>query len=146
MTSTARDAAEIIESHNKLGVAGAAIILDHNLYNVAELADNAVSIRYADLPGFPQTPSMQDGELVIGAIEGIATLVLKGCANFHEIGDPSQMAGPIETLSHLGVRSILATGFATSANTDLVPGSLVAITDCHAALKRKNLDSDLSLG
>jgi purine nucleoside phosphorylase len=96
MTSTAQDAAEIIQSHNKLGVAGAAIILDHNLYNVAELADNAVSIRYADLPGFPQTPSTQDAELVIGAIEGIPTLVLKGCTNFHEIGDSSLMAGPIE--------------------------------------------------
>ena len=137
MTSTAKDAAEIIKSRNSHGFIEAAVILGRNLYSVADLAENAVSVPYADLPGFPRTEATPDGQLLICAIEGIPTLILKGRVNFHETGDPSQMAGPIETLSLLGVRSILSTTFASSVNANLVPSSLVAITD-HIDLKGLN--------
>jgi purine-nucleoside phosphorylase len=137
MTSTAKDAAEIIKSRNSLGFIEAAVILGRNFYSVADLADNAVSVPYADLPGFPRTAATPDGQLLIGTIEGIPTLILKGRVNFHETGDPSQMAVPIETLSLLGVRSILSTTFASSVNANLVPSSLVAITD-HIDLKGLN--------
>jgi purine-nucleoside phosphorylase len=129
MTSTAKDAAEIIKSRNSHGFIEAAVILGRNLYSVADLAENAVSVPYADLPGFPRTEATPDGQLLICTIEGIPTLILKGRVNFHETGDPSQMAAPIETLSLLGVRSILSTTFASSVNANLVPSSLVAITD-----------------
>jgi purine-nucleoside phosphorylase len=137
MTNSAQDAAEIIKSRNTHGFIEAAIILGRNFYSVADLAENAVSIPYADLPGFPRTGATLEGQAVICAIEGIPALILKGRANFHESGDPSQMAGVIETLSHLGVRSILSTTFATSANANLVPSSLVAITD-HIDFKGLN--------
>jgi len=96
-----------------------------------------VSVPYADLPGFPQTAATLDGQVIICAIEGTPALILKGRTNFHEAGDPSQMAGAIETLSHLGVRSILSTTLATSVNANLVPSSLVAITD-HIDFKGLN--------
>ncbi len=137
MTNTAQDAAEIIKSRNTLGFIEAAVILGRNFYSVADLAENAVSVPYADLPGFPRTAATSDGQVIICAIEGTPALILKGRANFHETGDPSQMAGAIETLSHLGVRSILSTTFATSANANLVPSSLVTITD-HIDFKGLN--------
>ena len=96
MTSTAKDAAEIIKSRNAHGLIEAAVILGRNLYSVADLAENAVLVPYAELPGFPRTEATPDGQLLICTIEGIPTLILKGRVNFHETGDPSQMAGPIE--------------------------------------------------
>lgn len=137
MANTAQDAAEIIKSRSGLGMVEAAVILGRSFYSVAEFAENPIVIRYADLPGFPQTPSTHDSELLVCTIDAIPTLVLKGRTNFHEFGDPSLMAGAIETMTHLGVRSIFSTTFATSANADLVPGSLVAITD-HIDLKGVN--------
>ncbi|MGA8170957.1 MAG: purine-nucleoside phosphorylase [Methylocystis sp.] len=137
MTSTAQEAAEIIKARNTLGFIDAAIILGRNFYSVAELADNVVVIPYADLPGFPRTTATPDGQLLIGTIEGTPTIILKGRVNFHETGDPSQMAGPIETLSLLGVRNILSVAFATSANANLMPSCLVAISD-HIDFKGLN--------
>ncbi len=137
MTNSARDAAEIIKSRNTLGLTEAAIILGRNFYSVADLAENAVSLPYAELPGFPRSAALPDGQLLICAIEGVPTIVLKGRANFHESGDPSQMASAIESLSYLGVRSIMSTTFATSTNANLVPSSLVAVTD-HIDFKGLN--------
>lgn len=138
MTTPAQEAAEIIKSRSGLPIIEAAIILDRNFFTIADFAEDPISISYADLPGFPSLgPSASEGELLVSTVDSIPILVLKGRANFHESGDPSLMAGPIETMAHLGVRSILATTFATSANADLVPGGLVAITD-HIDVKGLN--------
>ncbi len=115
----------------------AAIILGRNFYSVADIAESPIAIPYADLPEFPQASPSSQGELLVCAIEGIPALIFKGRANFHDSGDPSVMASSIETMTHLGVRSIFSTTFATSVNADLVPGSLVAITD-HIDLKGLN--------
>lgn len=129
MSNTAQLAAEIVKSRNTHGVTECAIILDRNFSSVADIVENSIRIPYSELPGFPQMGSAANGELLIGAVEGIPTLILKGRAAFHETGDPSLMMGPIETLTLLGVRSILSTGTALSARADLVPSSLVAVTD-----------------
>jgi purine-nucleoside phosphorylase len=106
-----------------------AVILGRNFYSVADIAEKAAAVSYAQLPGFPQAPGVEDGELIIGAIDGIPAMVLKGRANFYETGDPSLMSVPIETLGLLGVRSIFSVSFATSVRADLAPGNVAAITD-----------------
>ena len=137
MTSQAEQAAEIIKSKNGGSAAETAIIVGRNFSAVAELAERAVVIRYADLPGFPTSPAMPDGEVLLCTVDGAPTLLLKGCATFGESGDPSLMASPIETLALLGARSILAVSSATSVNAQIVPSSLVAITD-HIDFKGLN--------
>jgi purine-nucleoside phosphorylase len=133
MTDSALEAAEIIKSRSGLSMMEAAIILGRNFFSVSDFAEDPVSIPYADLPGFPN----DNGELLISTIDSVSMIALKGRSNFWDCGDPSLMAGPIETMAHLGVRSILSTTFATSVNADLVPGSLVAITD-HIDLRGLN--------
>ncbi|MBI1868753.1 MAG: purine-nucleoside phosphorylase [Methylocystis sp.] len=130
MTRPAQTAAETIKARSALEMVEAAIILGHNFAGVADIAENPVIIRYAELPGFPQIgPAGDERELIIGAVDGIPTVFLKGCANFYETGDPSLMARPIETLTHLGVRSLLSAVTAVSVSADLMPSSLVAIID-----------------
>lgn len=129
MTTPAQSAAAIVKSHNGLGIAEAAIILARNFYGVADIAENRTVVPYAELPGFPQAPGVEDGELILCTVEGVVTIFLKGRTSFHETGDPSLMATPIETLALLGVRSIFTPAFAVSARADIVPSNLVAIAD-----------------
>lgn len=127
--SDAQAAVEKIKSVKAIGATECAIILDRSFAGVADILDDEARIPYSELPGFPQTPSTANGELILGVVDGVSTIVLKGRASFYEVGDPSLMRTPIETLALLGVRNVLSTGAAVSARADLVPSSLVAITD-----------------
>lgn len=129
MTTPAQAAAEIIRSKRELTVVDSAVVLGRNFFGLADIAEDAVTIPYADLPGFPQAAGVEDGEVVVCSIDGAPTLLLKGRSTFHETGDPSLMSSPFETLSHLGVRNILCTALALSVHADLVPSSIVAVTD-----------------
>lgn len=129
MVTPAQAAAEIVKSHHKLGMIETAVILDRNFYGVADTMDDATSIDFADLPGFPQTARTDDARVIVGTIDGFSALLMKGRASFFEIGDPSLMSTPIEMLTHLGVRCLLSTTPAVSTRADLVPSSLVMITD-----------------
>lgn len=127
--TTAAQAAEIIRSQRDIPAIDSAVILGRNFFGLADIAEDAITIPYRDLPGFPQSPGVEDGELVICTIDGASTLLLKGRTTFYETGDPSLMSSPIATLSLLGVRSILCTALALSVDADLVPSSIVTVTD-----------------
>ncbi len=129
MTTPAQAAAKIIKSKRDFAGVETAVILGRNFFGLADIAEDVISIPYAELPGFPQAAGVENGELLICAIDGTPTLLLKGRSTFYETGDPSLMSAPIETLSHLGVRSILCTALALSVHADLVPSSVVTITD-----------------
>lgn len=129
MTTPAQESAEIIKAKAGPFVAETAVILGRNFFGLADLAESPTVIPYAELPGFPQGPGVENGELVVCAIDGTPAILLKGRATFYETGDPSLMAVPIETLSLLGVRAILCTALALSVQADLVPSSVVTITD-----------------
>lgn len=129
MTTSAQEAAEIIQSRCDLGAIDTAIILGRIFFGVADLGERVATIPYAELPGFPTGPGVEDGELTVSVIDGAPTAMLKGRSTFHETGDPSLMAGPLETLALLGVRNVLGTGLALSVQADLVPSSVVMVTD-----------------
>lgn len=129
MSSTALEAAEYIKSKAGPVAVDSAVILGRNFFGIADLAESVVRIPYAEIPGFPNGPGVENGELLVCTIDGAPTILLKGRSTFYETGDPSLMSVPIEALSLLGVRSILCTALALSVQADLVPSSVVAITD-----------------
>ncbi len=129
MTTPAQAAADIIRAKRDLPAIDSAVILGRNFFGLLDIADNVISFPYRELPGFPDVPGVENGELIACTIDGAPTILLKGRTTFHETGDPSLMASPIETLSHLGVRNILCTALALSVQADLVPSSIIAITD-----------------
>lgn len=129
MTTPAEEAAEIIKARCELAATENALILGRIFFGSADLGERVASFPYAELPGFPTSQGVEDGELIVTMIDGAPTTILKGHSTFHETGDPSLMASPIETLSLLGVRSVLSTGLALSVQADLVPGSIVMLTD-----------------
>lgn len=128
MTTPAQAAAELIKGRNALGPIETAVILGRDLASTTEIADDASSIPYAEIPGFPSVVGA-DGELVIGLVEGAPMLLLKGRPEFYESGDPSLMSCVIETLAHLQVRALVSTAMAVSTNADVLPSSLLSVTD-----------------
>jgi xanthosine phosphorylase len=106
------------------------IILGSGLGAVAEALDDAVTIPYGDLPGFPR-PGIAGhaGTLALGTLSGLPVAVMQGRRHVYEGGDPGAMAVPVRTLKRAGARALLATNAAGSLREDVGPGSLMAIAD-----------------
>jgi purine-nucleoside phosphorylase len=105
-------------------------VLGSGLGPLADEAENAVSIQYADIPGFPQ-PSVagHKGRLVIGELEGRRVALFQGRGHYYERGRADAMAVLIETFGRLGAKTLFLTNAAGGLHTDWTPPALVAITD-----------------
>lgn len=127
-------AARIIASEAGPAPLDCAIILGTGLGGLADRVENAVSIAYADLPGFPMTGvSGHAGRLVIGTLEGRRVGLLQGRAHTYEHGNSRVMKPVIDALAALGTRALLVTNAAGSLDPAMQPGSVMAISD-HIAL------------
>ncbi|MGJ0392933.1 MAG: phosphorylase [Methylocystis sp.] len=129
MNTAAEQAAAIIKSRCGVGVIEGALILGRMFFGSADIGERVAALPYSELPGFPVVPGVENGELVVSRVDGVPTVILKGVTTFHETGDPSLMAVPIETLAHLGVRNVVCTALVQSVQADLVPSSIVLVTD-----------------
>ena len=107
-----------------------AFVLGSGLGPLADEAENAVSIPYTDIPGFPQ-PSVagHKGRLVVGDIEGRRVALFQGRGHYYERGDPAAMAVLIEAFKALGGKTLFLTNAAGGLHTEWTPPALVAITD-----------------
>ena len=74
------------------------IVLGSGLGAFADEAEDAISVPYADIPGFP-VPSVEGhaGRLVVGAIEGKRVALFQGRGHYYERGDAGAMRVAIDT-------------------------------------------------
>ena len=107
-----------------------AFVLGSGLGVLGDEVEDAISIPYAEIPGFPQ-PSVagHKGRLVVGALEGRRVALFQGRGHYYERGDPRAMAVTIETFKRLGGRTLFLTNAAGGLHTEWEPPALVAITD-----------------
>lgn len=127
-------AADVIAHRYQGPAPRVAIVLGSGLGAVADAVADAVTISYADLPGFPQ-PSVQGhgGRLVLGRLGKTPVAVLAGRAHYYEHGNPAVMVPVIDTMATLGVSTLLLTNAAGSLRAEVGPGSVVLISD-HISL------------
>jgi xanthosine phosphorylase len=106
------------------------LILGSGLGGLADALEDATSIGYGDLPGFPE-PGVagHGGRLVLGALGGLPVACLQGRRHVYEGGDPGAMRAPVRALRHLGAVALFATNAAGSLRPENPPGSLMAIAD-----------------
>jgi xanthosine phosphorylase len=106
------------------------LILGSGLGGLADAAEDAVQIEYADLPGFP-APGVagHGGRLVLGTLGGLPVAILQGRKHVYEGGDPGAMRAPVRALQRCGALALLATNAAGSLRPQSPPGSLMAIAD-----------------
>jgi purine-nucleoside phosphorylase len=127
--SKAQAAAEFVRGRS--GVAPAlGVILGSGLGGFASQVVDAVAIPYGEIPHFPQsTVEGHSGKLVLGTIGGVAVAVMQGRVHAYEGYTIEQVTFPTRVLGLLGCRTLIVTNAAGGIRTNLLPGSLVAISD-----------------
>jgi purine-nucleoside phosphorylase len=107
-----------------------AIVLGSGLGGFAEEVSDGIEVRYADIPGWPQsTAAGHAGALVYGSIGGVSIAALSGRAHLYEGYSPAQVTFGVRVLGLLGIETLVLTNAAGGVNLGLSRGGLVLICD-----------------
>ena len=115
-----------------------AIVLGSGLGFLADEVRDALRIRYADIPGFPE-PGVagHKGELVAGLLEKVPVLVQAGRFHLYEGHDAATAALPVRVFARLGVKTLIVTNAAGGIRPTFRSGTLMLIAD-HINLMFRN--------
>ncbi|ADN75431.1 xanthosine phosphorylase [Ferrimonas balearica DSM 9799] len=109
----------------------AAFILGSGLGVIADALSDKVVIPYTELAGFPvSTVQGHSGELVLGTMNGVEVVCMKGRGHYYEHQDMKVMTTPVRTFKRLGCEFVLVTNAAGSLRPERIDvGSLVVFSD-----------------
>jgi purine-nucleoside phosphorylase len=115
-----------------------AIVLGSGLGVLTEHIQDAVSIPYREIPGFPETTVIgHSGELVAGRLSGKVVLAQSGRFHLYEGHDPATTAIPVRVFNELGVDTLLLTNAAGGIRRTFASGTVMLIAD-HINLTFRN--------
>jgi len=115
-----------------------AIVLGSGLGFFTSRIQNAVTIPYRDIPGFPQpTVIGHGGELVTGRLAGKDVIAQSGRFHLYEGHEASTTALPVRVFAELGIRTLLLTNAAGGIRRTFASGSVMLIAD-HINLTFRN--------
>lgn len=121
---------DIIKAYKPDFTPRVAFILGSGLGALADQIENAVAISYEKLPGFPvSTVHGHAGELVLGHLQGVPVVCMKGRGHFYEGRGMTIMTDAIRTFKLLGCELLFCTNAAGSLRPEVGAGSLVALKD-----------------
>jgi len=124
----AERAAQMIRA--RAGDVAVAIVLGSGLGAFADDLTEAVTIPYAEIPGFARsTVEGHAGRLVIGKTGNVAIAAMQGRFHFYEGYSLEQVTFPTRVLKLLGVHTLVLTNAAGTLNIEFTPGSLMVISD-----------------
>ncbi|MBM4321902.1 MAG: purine-nucleoside phosphorylase [Deltaproteobacteria bacterium] len=123
------DAAQHIRDRG-VGEVELTLVLGSGLGEFAEQVGEAVTIPWAEIPGFP-SPSVSShaGRLVVGELGGVRVAVMQGRVHFYEGYTASEVVRPLRTLIALGARAVVVTNAAGGIDPALQVGDLMLIDD-----------------
>ena len=114
------------------------VVLGSGLGAFADEFQEAVSIPYQEIPGFGRsTAEGHAGQLVIGKVEQVPLLAMKGRLHYYEGYSLEEVTFPIRAFKTLGLKTIILTNASGGINVQLSPGTLMVITD-HMNLMSAN--------
>ena len=107
-----------------------AVVLGSGLGAFADRVEEAVSVEYRDIPGFPtSTVEGHRGRFVFGRIGGNPVAVMQGRVHYYEGYSMEDVVLPIRVLHTLGAETLLLTNAAGGIGNGLEPGDLMLLTD-----------------
>lgn len=107
-----------------------AIVLGSGLGAFADQLENAVSVEYRDIPGFPvSTVEGHRGRFVFGTVGKEPVAVMQGRVHFYEGYSMEDVVLPLRVLHVLGAERLILTNAAGGIRPDLGSGSLMLLTD-----------------
>jgi purine-nucleoside phosphorylase len=106
------------------------IVLGSGLGSLADDLEDATSIPFGDLPGWPvATAPGHAGRLLLGAIAGVPVAALQGRFHLYEGNDPGLVVQPVLLFKLLGAELVILTNAAGGVNPGYGPGTLMVISD-----------------
>ena len=106
------------------------IILGSGLGPLADELEEAVRVKYSDIPNFPvSTVRGHKGQLVIGKLKGKNIIAMQGRFHYYEGYSLEEVTFPVRIFKELGVKNLIVTNAAGGVNEDFEPGDLMVITD-----------------
>jgi purine-nucleoside phosphorylase len=106
------------------------VVLGTGLGDLAERVERPRVVRYAEIPGFPQTGvAGHRGELVLGQLEGIPVLLQSGRFHLYEGHDPATVVLPVRVMHELGIEILIVTNAAGGLRPTVHPPALMLIAD-----------------
>lgn len=110
------------------------IVLGSGLGDLADSINEAVTIPYADIPEFPTTTvEGHEGKMIIGTLEGVPVVGLKGRKHYYESADDPcntgilQVVFPVHVLASLGTKNYFVTNAAGGLNPKYNVGDVMII-------------------
>ena len=111
-------------------VPSVAVVLGTGCAPFAKKITDAVSIPYADIPGFPVTTNPDHaGQLVAGYVGSKYIICMNGRFHFYEGYSMEELNIPVHVLHVLGVKTLVLTNAAGSCNPDFYVGDAMLIRD-----------------
>ena len=115
-----------------------AIVLGSGLGEFADELQDAVRIRYQEIPHFaPSTAVGHAGQLVLGKIGAWPVAIMQGRIHLYEGYSANSVVFPMRVLAGMGVRAAILTNAAGGINLEYGQGRLVVIKD-HINLQGQN--------
>jgi purine-nucleoside phosphorylase len=108
----------------------AGLILGTGLGDVSEAIEDAVSIPYGEIPGFvAATAESHAGELVLGRVNALPVVAMKGRLHFYEGHSMQEITFPVRVMRALGADTLIVSSASGGMNPQLRLGDIVVITD-----------------
>lgn len=125
-----RGAAEAVSERLDAAQAQVAVVLGSGLAGAAGILEQARSIPYSTIPGFPETTvAGHPGRLACGLVAGRKTLVFCGRVHGYEGYPASEVGFGIRLAANLGVSTAIVTNVSGGIDPALKVGEIVAISD-----------------
>ncbi|MGB3500774.1 MAG: purine-nucleoside phosphorylase [Mesorhizobium sp.] len=107
-----------------------AVMLGSGLGHLADAVTDATVIPYSQIDGFPvSTAPGHKGQLVIGNLFGLRTVVMQGRLHLYEGWQPRDIALAVYLLRKLGAGTLVATNASGGLNGDYGVGDVMLIED-----------------
>ena len=106
------------------------IILGSGLGGLIDEIENAVRIRFEDIPNFPvSSVAGHRGEVLFGNLCGASLFALSGRVHYYEGYSMQQVVFPIRVMAAFDVQTVIVTNSVGAINATFSPGDVVAIRD-----------------
>jgi purine-nucleoside phosphorylase len=125
-----RIAAEAVAERLDAANSEVAVVLGSGLATAAEALEDARTVPYASLPGFPETTvAGHPGRLMVGQLQGKKALVLCGRVHAYEGYCASEVGFGVRVAATLGAHTVVVTNVSGAVDPTLDVGEIVAISD-----------------
>ncbi len=129
MLGKIKDTADFLKTKIKISPE-IAIILGSGLGGLGNKIENAVKIKYQDIPNFPvSTVEGHSGQLVFGKLAGRNVVAMQGRFHYYEGYGMKEVTFPVRVMHFLGVKKLIVSNAAGGLNPNFKQGDLMIITD-----------------